>query len=263
MHARVGSPRRFVEVRIVVRMRGSVVGEDDLSAFDGGAGQPAPGPDGVGMKQVAPLEHQVELAVHAAEALQREGAGVGLARPERLAEDAGEELVERRRPAHRALEVEQELEIADAMLELLLDLEQLGVLLRDGEEEARVVDRDRRLGGERGEDDRVVIAEGPGLLVEDLDDADRPPEVVLHRDGEDRSRPVARREVQLGVEARVAVRIVDEERLARPRDMTGDALPHLEADSDGPRRPARSATRARSSGRRGGRGWRGPPPRRR
>ena len=44
------------------------------------------------------------------------------------------------------------------MLELLLRLEELDVLLRDRQEEARVVDADRRLRRERGEDVRVVVA---------------------------------------------------------------------------------------------------------
>src|SRR5262249_13546349 len=62
------------------------------------------------------------------------------------------------------------------------------------------------------------------LLVEDLDDADRAAEVVLHRHGEDRSRAIPRREIELGVETWVAVRIVDEERLARLGDVPRDSL---------------------------------------
>ena len=116
------------------------------------------------------------------------------------------------------------------MLELLLDLEELGVLLRHREKEARIVDRDRGLRGEGGQDDGVVIAEQPGLLVEDLDDADGASQVVLHRDGEDRPRAVPRGHVPFGVEARVLVGIVDEERLARVGDVARDALPDLEAN---------------------------------
>ena len=73
--------------------------------------------------------------------------------------DRDEQLVERRRAPHRALEVEEQLQIADAVLELLLRVEQLHVLLRDRDEQARVVDGDRGLGGERREDDRVVVGE--------------------------------------------------------------------------------------------------------
>ena len=56
------------------------------------------------------------------------------------------------------------------------------------------------------------------------------PEVVLHRRGEDRPRAVAREHVPLGAEARVLVRVLHVERLARPRDVAGDAVADLEPD---------------------------------
>ena len=82
-----------------------------------------------------------------------------LARAHRLAEHGHEELLERRRPRHRALQVEEELEVADTVLELLLGVEELDVLLRDGHEEARVVDAHRRLRRQRREDVGVVVGE--------------------------------------------------------------------------------------------------------
>ena len=76
----------------------------------------------------------------------------------------------------------------------------------------------------------VASAELSGLLVEHLDDADGASQVVLHRDREDRARAVARGHVPFGVEPRILVGLVDEERLARLRDVAGDALTDLEAD---------------------------------
>jgi hypothetical protein len=75
-----------------------------------------------------------------------------------------------------------------------------------------------------------VIAERAGLLVEDLDDPDRPSEMVLHRDGEDGARAIPRLDVEVRVEPWILVGLVDEERLARLGDVAGDTLADLEPD---------------------------------
>ena len=66
------------------------------------------------------------------------------------------------RARHRVLEIEEQLEVAHAVLELLLGVEQLDVLLRDRHEEAGVVDADGRLRRQRREDVGVVVRELAG-----------------------------------------------------------------------------------------------------
>src|ERR1700677_49163 len=99
-----------------------------------------------------PLVDEVHRARTLLRIAQGHGAHASLARAHPLAQHGHEQLLERRGPGHRALEVEQELQVADAVLELLLGVEQLDVLLRHRHEEARVVDADGGLRGQRGGD---------------------------------------------------------------------------------------------------------------
>ena len=131
---------RGVGARVVRR----VGGDHDLALRHRPADEPLP----FAQREAAQLsvlvvdevEERRPLAFALAGLAQRDGRRARLARAHRFAEHRHEELFERVRARHRALEREEELQIAHATEELLLRLDELQVLLHGLEEEARVVD---------------------------------------------------------------------------------------------------------------------------
>src|SRR5207244_2703753 len=116
----------------------------------------------------------------------------------------------------------------------------------DADEEPRLLDGDRGLGGERGEERLVVLVEeaallevagpGPGVahraaaLVEHLDDADDAPELAAQRDAQHGAGAEAALLVPGAREARVGVGVAHVGGAAGARDLAGDPLADVERD---------------------------------
>lgn len=126
--------------------------------------------------------------------------------------------------SRRALQVEQELQVPKTPLELFLGVEQLLVLLDQGQEQAGVVDGDRGLRGERRQQGLVLDGElGSPHLVEHLDHADGSPQMVLQGSGQHAGRSISREGVPLPLEALVDA--ASDRRIGRPVCATMPAMP--------------------------------------
>jgi hypothetical protein len=151
-----------------------------------------------------------------------------VARGSRLLKQPPHQLLRRGSAPHGALQLEEQLEMTHALLELVLGFEQLLVLLNDREQETAVVDGDGGFGGQSFEQSLVVGRELPALLlVEHLHDTDGLAHVALEWRGQNRLRAITDELVPVAAEALVAIGVAHPERLTGPGHQPRDAFAHL------------------------------------
>ena len=152
------------------------------------------------------------------------------------------------RLGHHPLEERVEIELGGDVGDEPEELHLLGPAPVEVLEVARAHERGRRLARHRFEEREVVGVEVARLLVEHLRDADD----LAPRGGDRCAHDVAGRVsgllVDLAVEPRIGVGVVDDQRLVRREDPSGDADVVEEADLERPlalRAPASTARRSR------------------
>ncbi len=228
LRAPLPDPR--VELVVASRILLGVGRHEDLVVAD----RPPDHPDVFGVRQalhaLCTLVDDVEVTAPVFLITEGHGPHLGLAGPHGFAEHRDEQVLERGGATHRVLEVEEQLEVPHAPLELLGHVEKLDVLLRHRHEEPRVVDAHGRLRGESRQDVGVVVGKVAALLVEDLNDADGLAQMVSHRGRQDRARAVAAQQVPLGVEPWIGVGVADVQGPAGARDISREALASLHSD---------------------------------
>lgn len=149
---------------------------------------------------------------------------------QRLVEDPVEQVLLTLGGGHRLLHLVEQIQIADRFGELAFGAGELEVAALERLEEQHVVQNAGDLHGHRLHELRVVRLEGAGPAVEHLDRSEQPTTHVPQRGGDERPGPKAGEPVDLRVEARVVVGVIDAYDFLAPDDMPDDALVRGDAD---------------------------------
>ena len=196
-----------------------------------------PADDALAGGELDPLQRLGAAALRGAEEelarallAEQDRAGLDADELDRARQKARQQAVEIERRRGLALDLEQEVELGDALPQLILRRQERHVLAEDVEVQLGVLDGDAGVRGDGGQERLVVEVERPQALVEHLHDADGAPLVIGHRHAQDRARAKAGRLVDGLVEARIGVGVGDVHRRRRLRHPAGDAFAGLEAD---------------------------------